>query len=141
MRRVDAEKFIDSGIRIFALAVFISVEALAAFFSKPMIGVQCFDDARLLDAAGETLAQNSSDLRRHIDAHFIEQGHGSHRHPKLDHRSIDRFDRVSLLEEKSRLVHIRPEDAVDDEAGTIVANDDGLSQLAGEVGDCNDCYI
>ena len=66
---------------------------------------------------------------------FVEQRHRPHRHAEVDHGLVERLDGVAFLEQEAGLVHVRPEDAVDDEAGAVVAVDDGLAELARESGD------
>ena len=106
-----------------------------------MIGVEDFDDARLMDASGKTLAKNAAYFRGDVDSDFIEQRHRSHRHAEVDHRGVDRFDRVAFLEEKSRLVHVGTQDAIDDEAGAVVADDNRFAELARKIRDRHDRFI
>ena len=135
MRRTDVQEFVDRGIGTLALAAFVEVETFAVFLAVAAVGVERVDDVRRLHAIAERAAEDLGDFRGDVDADFVEQRHRSHRHPEVDHRFVERLDGVAFLEQEAGLVHVRPEDAIDDEAGAVVAVDDGLAELAREVGD------
>src|SRR4051794_30610883 len=135
MRRTDVQEFVDRGIGTLTLAGFVEVKTLPVFLSVAAVRVERVDDVRRLHAIAERAAEDLRDFRGDVDADFVEQRHRSHRHPEIDHRFVERLDRVPFLEQKAGFVHVRPEDAIDDETGSVVAVDDGLAQLAREVRD------
>jgi hypothetical protein len=63
-----------------------------------------------------------------VQAHLVQQPEGAHGHAEAQQRLVHLGDGRALLEEESRLVQVRRQDPVDQEAGPVAHDDRRLPQ-------------
>ena len=79
------------------------------------------DDRAAVDAGGASRSPNASymiapDFARDVEADFVDQRDRADRKSEIDERPVDRVDRHALVEQAPRLVDVRRENAVHEEA-------------------------
>eukprot|EP00041_Stephanoeca_diplocostata_P025269 m.657581 g.657581 ORF g.657581 m.657581 type:complete len:350 (+) comp22714_c0_seq1:284-1333(+) len=120
---------------LLALLGRVKEHALARLATQPVVGddvveerVVCSTDPNT-EVARQVLAHAGGD----INAHLVHQRHGSDGEAVLDKRRVDVLDRGAALQQRQRLVHVRPQTAVDEEAGDVLDDDRDLALLQGDV--------
>src|SRR5690606_30699157 len=68
--------------------------------------------------------ENLPRLEGDVETDLVVKSERTDRESPRGHRVVDGIDRGTLLEQERRLVHVRPQDAVDVETGRVV-DDDG----------------
>ncbi len=107
------------------------VEALAGFVAEPAALEHLVEDRRKL-AASDALRKVGGDVGENVDANQIGEAESSGARP-ADGRAgerVDFFDGQSLLEHQiGGVEHDRDADAVGDEVGRVVREDDLLAEM------------
>ena len=140
-RYSKVDKIEDEALVFAVGAADFLVEALAGFIAEPAALEQFIEDGGKL-AAGDALRKVGGDVGEDVDADEIGEAKGSGAGP-ADGRTgerVDLFDGESLLEhEVGGVEHDGDADAVGDEVGRVVGEDDLLAEDAiGEGGEGGD---
>src|SRR3954462_661423 len=108
------------------LAFFPAVDALAGFLSE-LAGVHLvLQEPRYRHIAGR-FGERFAGVQADVEAHRVGQLRRAHGHAELFHRGVDRLGLHASAHQAKGFLHIRPEDAIPQEAGRILTGSGSLS--------------
>ena len=108
---VKPQRLVHAHVYVLAFALFLgggTIEVKPTPILTPLAAV--FHQSRhrgwRRHAPTKRLHHNGAHVRRHINAHLIDQRHRSHRPAKAHHRLIDLLHRAPLRQQVTRLIHV-----------------------------------
>src|SRR5262249_20860387 len=119
------------------LSLFVSVESGAALLTEMPGFDEKIEQPRRLEARTIFAVEEILDMRADDDASHVEQSERSHRHTEVDNRLVNLLGcGDALLKNPERLVHVREEQAIDEESRAFLDAHRNLAHFAAQLDGC-----